>query len=97
MASPFKTNSIADQIMAKRTPMGGVSMEQEEAPEAEAPEADEGDEGLNTAARDLIDAVQAGDEAGVAAAFKAAFQILESAPHEEAEHEEAPEMGEGEI
>ena len=93
MASPVKTNSIADQIMAKKTPMGGLSMEQE----PEAPEADEGDdEGLNTAARDLIDAIQAGDEAGVASAFKAAFQILEAAPHEEAEHEEAPEMGEGE-
>ncbi len=44
------------------------------------------DEGLRACARDLISAVQASDEAGVAKAFKAAFEICESYPHEEGEH-----------
>ena len=47
---------------------------------------EDGDEGINAAATDLIRAIHAKDEMGVAAAIKAAFQILDSEPHEEGEH-----------
>lgn len=47
----------------------------------------------NKAARDLIEAIESKNEAGVMAAFKACFQECESEPHEEAgEAEEAPEQ-----
>ena len=35
---------------------------------------------------ELCEAVKSGDAKGAAAAFRAAFQILESEPHEEGEH-----------
>jgi hypothetical protein len=48
------------------------------------PEEAAGDEGLDAAAEDLISAVKAGDAAGVKSALRAAFDLLESEPHEEA-------------
>lgn len=85
MPLPFlKPKAVAGLIIQKRAADGS-------APET-GPE-DEQDQGLTSAAEDLIRAVHAKDAQGVAAAFKAAFDMLESAPHEEAE-QEAPETGE---
>jgi hypothetical protein len=47
---------------------------------------DSDDAGLNACAQDLLDAVQARDVSGVAAALKAAFEIADSQPHEEGPH-----------
>lgn len=76
-------NTIAGAIMAKKKPEGGVEVEGEESPVIDIGEESD-DEGLNAAARDLMAALHAKDEAGVAQAFKSAFEILESQPHEEA-------------
>jgi hypothetical protein len=53
---------------------------------------DSEDQGLMACAQDLIDAIQASDSKRVAAALRAAFEIVDSQPHEEGEHtdEEAP-------
>ena len=66
-------------IIRERTPDG-----------SQMPEKDENakDHALNACAADLIRAVHAKDETGVASAFKAAFEILESRPHEEYPHED---------
>lgn len=46
----------------------------------------EDDEGLRMAASDLLSAMKADDAAKVASALRAAFQICDSAPHEEGVH-----------
>lgn len=46
------------------------------------------DSALRAAARDLMSAVSTNDVSGVAKALRAAFQILDSEPHFEGEHEE---------
>lgn len=56
---------------------------------------DEGVQGLHVAAEQLIQAVHAGDTAAVADALKAAFDMLESMPHEEAGPDEGGGQGEG--
>ena len=66
-------------IIAQRKPDGKE--------ELHGPE-DQEDAGLEAAAADLIRAVHAKDEAAVAAALRAAFEICDSEPHEEGEHEE---------
>ena len=43
-------------------------------------------DGIRAAAADLIKAISRQDEAAVAAALKAAFEILDSEPHNEGEH-----------
>jgi len=77
-----------------------------EMPEEEMPmdegmeEGAEEDMGLEQCAMELIDAVKGGDVQGVIGALRAAFQILDSEPHEEGEHlgeEEEEEMPEEEI
>lgn len=73
---------IASVIMAKTKPEGGVEDERHE---------DEQDPGLMSAAEDLISAVHAKDAAAVAEALEAAFEILDSQPHEEGEHLEEEE------
>jgi|WetSurSiteA1Bulk_404760.scaffolds.fasta_scaffold162563_2 hypothetical protein len=45
------------------------------------------DNGLESAAEELIEAIHSNDAAGVAEALKSAFEILDSGPHEEGEHE----------
>ena len=57
-----------------------------ESPSAPPPEAD--DDGLTTAADELIESVSRKDAQAVAAALRAAFDILESQPHEEGPHDE---------
>lgn len=54
-----------------------------------AEDKDNSNSGLLAGAQDLITALQAGDARGVADSFKSLFQILESMPHEEAEHTES--------
>jgi hypothetical protein len=51
-------------------------------------ESHEEHDGVHMAARDLIDAVKADDVKGVAAAMRAAFEIMDSEPHVEGEHVE---------
>jgi hypothetical protein len=46
------------------------------------------DSGKEDAAMQLIDAIGSADPAGVVTALKALMEILESEPHEEAEHDE---------
>jgi hypothetical protein len=56
----------------------------------EKPEQDQEDDpsmAIKACARALIDAVHSRDEQGVADAISDAFEILESMPHDEAEHE----------
>lgn len=62
--------------MAHRTPNGI---------EKDMPESDDSkdDTGLHTAASDLMNAVHAKDVPAIAAAMKAAFEIMQSAPSEE--------------
>lgn len=50
------------------------------------------DSGLLACAADLISAVHSKDEQGVASAMRAAFELLESEPHEEAEHDDSNEQ-----
>lgn len=42
---------------------------------------------LEMAAQGILDAVQAGDAKGLAAAFRDCFAVAESEPHTEGEHE----------
>lgn len=44
------------------------------------------DAGLEAAAHDLHSAVHSGDIKGIASALRAAFEILDSMPHEEGPH-----------
>ena len=74
---PFlKPKQVAGLIIQKRASDGS----KEEKPE------DSQDQGLEAAAEDFIRAVHAKDAKGVAAAFRAAFEMLESEPHEEGPH-----------
>lgn len=57
-----------------RTPDGGMEREEDHS------------EGLKACAADLIRAVHAKDEDSVASAIKAAFEILDSLPHNEGPH-----------
>lgn len=54
-------------------------------PEGQEPEASDTD-AIMDCAKDLITAVHAHDAKGVAEAMKAAFDILETLPHDEVEH-----------
>ncbi len=45
-------------------------------------------DGIEYCAQDLIDAVRSGDKQAAARALKDAFEILESQPHEEYDHNE---------
>lgn len=77
---PFlKPKTVAGLIVSTRKKDGSGIEEQHS----------EGDEGapIEACAEDLIRAVHAKDAKGVAAAFRAAFEILEMEPHEEADHD----------
>lgn len=78
---PFlKPKTVAGLIISHRKP--DESKEQEEMPET-------GDEGLVSAAEDIIRAYETKDAKKLAEAFKAAFQICDSMPHEEGPHEDS--------
>ncbi len=77
----------------KNKGIAGLILAMKAKPEAEGPEMEESGEeaggddmGLEAAAQELIDAVEAKDAAGVASALRNSFAILESAPHSEGEH-----------
>lgn len=77
MPLPFlRPKAVGAVITTVRKPDGQSEIEQPEDDSA----------GLNAAAADLIRAVHAKDEAAVAAAMRAAFEIMESQPHEEGPH-----------
>jgi len=79
---PFLTpKKAAGLIIARRKPDGGIEMVHEE-------QDDEASDGLGVAAKELVRAIHAGDIASVKESLRAAFQILESEPHEEFEAEE---------
>lgn len=66
-------------------------MVKERAPDSPQEEQNDPDAPLEACANDLIDAVHAKDVKKVAQVLKDAFELLESQPHEEAEHiEELP-------
>jgi hypothetical protein len=67
----------AGVIVSTRLPDGGAKMDHQEGHELD---------GVKAAAADLIRAVHAKDESAVASALKAAFEILDSMPHDEGEH-----------
>jgi hypothetical protein len=74
---PFLKKNISQPGMITQQRSPDSSLETEE---------DDSGAGISAAAQDLIDAVHAKDSAGVASALKAAFDILDSEPHEENEH-----------
>jgi hypothetical protein len=88
---------LIDAIMMKRK----GEMPEEEMPMDEGMDMEDmsEDSGLEQCAMELIDAVKGSDVQGVIGALRAAFQILDSEPHEEGEHldEEEMEMPEEEI
>ena len=78
---PFlKPKAVAGLIISHRKPDGSKEESHTEGNENEA---------LEACAEDLIRAIHAKDAKSAAAAFKAAFEVCESYPHEEAEHSES--------
>ena len=71
---PKKSGAV---IMAKMKPEGSVESMQEEGEE---------DPSLMVAAEDIMSAIAMKDSKALASALKAAFEILDSAPHEEGPH-----------
>lgn len=82
MPLPFlkKPNRSTGISVAVRTPKGTMA-EEDEGQQGQQ------DQGLKYAAHDLLMAVDNRDIQGISEALKAAFQILESQPHEEAPHD----------
>jgi len=73
---PFlKQKQVAGLIVAKRKPDGTHEEQHSE---------DQEDHGLEACATDLIRAIHAKDSTAAAAAMRAAFELMESEPHEEA-------------
>lgn len=78
MALPFlKPRQQPGLIVSKRKPDGGSEESHMEGEE---------DAGLDACSEDLIRAMHAKDAKGVTSALKAAFEILDSMPHEEGPH-----------
>lgn len=72
---PFlKVKPQAGIMSSVRKPDGSSEMESDS------------NEGLSACAADLIRAIHSKDEESVASALKAAFEILDSQPHEEGPH-----------
>lgn len=80
-------DSLAGGIMTKMRAPDEKSAEQLE---KENSNEDDPAAAIEACAKDLIMAVHSHDIKGAAEAMKAAFEILESTPHEEAEHNNAP-------
>jgi hypothetical protein len=75
---PFlKPKRVAGVIIEKRKADQSPQVEPEDA----------ADQGLDACSEELIRAMHAKDAKGVSAALRAAFEVLESQPHEEAEQE----------
>lgn len=77
---PFlKPKAVAGLIITHRKPDGSKEEQHSEGNE---------DQGLEIAAEDLIRAIHAKDGKNVVSALKAAFEILDSMPHEEGPHDD---------
>ncbi len=75
---PFlKPKTVAGAIMSVRKPDGG--MEDMAGPEDSAPDA-----GMEACAEDIMRAIASKDAKAFAVALRAAFEMMESEPHEEA-------------
>lgn len=77
---PFlKPKAVSGVIISHRKPLGG---------QTEEPTDDEGQEdaAMQAAAQDIITAIHNNDSTHLAHALRAAFQILDSEPHDEGEH-----------
>lgn len=79
--------SLPPFLKAKDQRVSGLIIEHRKPDEK--PEAEEQDYGIETCARDLLNAVEAKDIKGIAEALKSAFDILESQPHDEYPHDES--------
>lgn len=78
-------------FLKKQRPVAGIVIETRKPDEGKEPEAAGDESGLESAAHDLLMAIEAKDVKAMAAAMKAAFEIMESQPHEEGEHLESEE------
>ncbi len=87
----FHLNTIAGAVFQKRKPNGqGLEV----TPGPTEPGGDDPEFGLKACAQDLHEAIKTDNIPGIANALKAAFQIFESQPHDEADHSEDSEQGE---
>jgi len=79
---PFmKPKAMSVGVIVRNRKPDGISAEQ--------PDEDSGSGAIDACAEDLMQALQSKDSKAVAAALRAAFEVLESEPHEEAGEEEA--------
>lgn len=83
---PFlREKKIANLIIAHRKPNGETDLD------SEKDESIDHNSALKSAASDLMAAMEKKDVMGVMAALNSFFEIRETLPHEEAEHEESEE------
>lgn len=69
---------------SKDRPLGTMIIEDRK---PDSPQEDSaGDEGLQACAQDLMSAIESKNAKGIASALRAAFDILDSMPHEEGPH-----------
>lgn len=74
-------------LKKSKTQSAGISMEYRKPDEDQKSSTDMlDDSALEACADDLMRAVSSGDKKSAARALRAAFQILDSEPHEEGEH-----------
>ena len=85
MPLPFEVKRKQAAVIVKDRKDGGFMERNEEA--ASHNDTEDHDEGLLAAASDLLKAIEAKDHKAMAHAMRAAFDILESEPHEEGPHE----------
>lgn len=71
-------------FIKKQRQSAGVAVEYRKPDESDKPESQ--DDGLEMAADDMLKAHSSGDKKALAAALRAAFEILDSQPHVEGEH-----------
>ncbi len=73
-------------LKKKNAPQTGVIVQTRNPDEKPDENQEDNSDGIHACAKDLIDAVHAHDIKGAAEAIKAAFEILDSKPHEEGPH-----------
>jgi len=73
-------------LKPRQAPGLTISIRKPDGGSEESHSAGEEDHGLDSCSEDLIRAMHAKDTKGVTAALKAAFEILDSMPHEEGPH-----------
>jgi hypothetical protein len=78
-------------FLVRKPNQGGISTEVRKPDQS--PEDNEEDQGLMACAEDLINAVHSRDKKATAEALKAAFELMDSEPHNEGEHTNEQEEG----